>query len=286
MAMRCKNLFKGSQRPAGCPKARALLLAIVVTLLSGCGPAIHELKSPVAAPARFSEPGTSPLPDRWWLTFEDTVLNTLIDQALSNNFSLKTAWDRLSQAEAEARSAGADLFPTLDAEAETSRNRFREDGQTSEGHSYSLGLTASYELDLWGRIRSSRDAAAFDAKAGREDLRTAALTLSAQVAGTWYQLVEQYGQLDILSDQIVTNNQVLELVTLQFRTGQVGIADMLQQQQLVESNQGGKGPGRGPGQGARTPVGDSSRIFPSPACGATGFQAVKPARHAANGSAG
>lgn len=240
MTIRCKNLFQGSQRPAGCPRARALLLAIVVTLLSGCGPAIHELKSPVAAPARFSDPGTSPLPDRWWLTFEDTVLSTLIDQALSNNFSLKAAWDRLSQAEAEARSAGADLFPTLDAEAETSRNRFREDGQTREGHSYSLGLTASYELDLWGRIRSSRDAAEFDAKASQEDLRTAALTLSAQVAGTWYQLVEQYGQLDILSDQIVTNNQVLELVTLQFRTGQVGIADMLQQRQLVESNQGEK----------------------------------------------
>ena len=240
MAIRCKNLFKGFQAPAGCPKARALLLAIVVTLLSGCSPAIHELKSPVAAPARFSEPGTSPLPDRWWLTFEDAVLNTLIDQSLSNNFSLKTAWDRLSQAEAEARSAGADLFPALDAEAGVSRTRYREDGQTSNSHGYSLGLAASYELDLWGRIRSSRDAAAFDAKASKEDLRAAALTLSAEVADTWYQLVEQYGQLDMLDEQIATNKQVLELVTLQFRTGQVGIADMLQQRQLVESNRGEK----------------------------------------------
>ena len=168
------------------------------------------------------------------------MLNSLIDQALANNFSLKTAWDRLSQAEAEARSAGADLFPTLDAEVENSRNRYREDGQTSEGHSYSLGLTASYELDLWGRIRSSRDAAVFDMQASEQDLQAAALTLSAQVAGTWYQLVEQYGQLNVLDAQIVTNQKVLELVTLQFRTGQVGIADMLQQRQLVESNQGEK----------------------------------------------
>ena len=168
------------------------------------------------------------------------MLSGLIDQALVNNFSLKTAWDRLSQAEALARSAGADLFPTLDAEVENSRNRYREDGQTSEGHSYSLGLTASYELDLWGRIRSSRDAAVFDMQASEQDLQAAALTLSAQVAGTWYQLVEQYGQLDVLDAQIVTNQKVLELVTLQFRTGQVGIADMLQQRQLVESNQGEK----------------------------------------------
>jgi NodT family efflux transporter outer membrane factor (OMF) lipoprotein len=238
--MRCKGLFKGTQPPAGRLLARAILIAVVVTLLSGCGPAIHELKAPVAAPARFSEPGTSPLPDKWWGSFDDPVLNTLMDQALTNNFDLKTAWDRLSQAAAEARSAGADIFPTLDAEVENSRNRYREAGQTSEGHSYSLGLTAGYELDLWGRIRSSRDAAVFDMQASEQDLQAAALTLSAEVAGTWYQLVEQYGQLDILDEQIVTNNQVLELVTLQFRTGQVGIADMLQQQQLVESNQGEK----------------------------------------------
>ena len=240
MVIRYKNLCKDFQPPAGCWRARVLLLAIVATLLSGCSTAIHELKAPVVAPARFSESGNSPLPDRWWVSFEDPVLSGLIDQALANNFDLKTAWDRLSQAEALAHSAGADLFPALDAEVENSRNRAFEDGQTIEGHSYSLGLTASYELDLWGRIRSSRDAAAFDVKASQEDLRTAALTLSAEVADTWYHLVEQYGQLDILNEQIVTNEQVLELVTLQFRTGQVGIADMLQQRQLVESNRGEK----------------------------------------------
>ena len=240
MTIPCNNLFKRSPQPAGRSWARALVLVMLVTLISGCSMAIHDFKTPLAIPAQFSESGTSPLPDRWWESFDDPVLNGLIDQALTNNFDLKTAWDRLSQAEAEARSAGADLFPTLDAEVENSRNRFREAGQTGNGHSYSLGLTASYELDLWGRIQSSRDAAAFDAEASKEDLRAAALTLSAQVAGLWYQIVEQYGQLDLIDAQIVTNKKVLELVTLQFRTGQVGIADMLQQRQLVESNQGEK----------------------------------------------
>ena len=240
MAIRCKYLYKGFQAPTGRWRARALLLVILAILLSGCSMATQDLKTPLAVPAQFSESGTSPLPDKWWEFFKDPALNTLIDQALANNFSLKTAWDRLSQAEALARSAGADLFPVLNAGADTSKNRFRESGQTGDSSSYTLGLVASYELDLWGRIRSGRDAAAFDARASAEDLRTAALTLSAQVAGTWYQLVEQYGQLDILNEQIVTNNQVLELVTLQLRTGQVGIADMLQQRQLVESNRGEK----------------------------------------------
>ncbi|MDX2455410.1 TolC family protein, partial [Desulfosarcina sp.] len=213
---------------------------IVVTMLAGCSTVNHELKTPLELPVQFSESGSSPLPDRWWLSFEDTVLSGLIDQALSNNFSLKTAWDRLNQAEAEARIAGADLFPALDAEAGASGTRYREDGRNSNSREYSLGLAAIYELDLWGRIRSSRDAAVFDMQASEQDLQAAALTLSAQVAGTWYQLVEQYGQLDMLDEQIVTNEQVLELVTLKFRTGQVGIADMLQQRQLVESNRGEK----------------------------------------------
>ncbi len=240
MAIRYKYLFKGFQTPAGRSPARALLLAILATLLSGCSIAIHDLKPPLVIPAQFSESGNSSLSDKWWESFEDSVLNGLIDQALANNFDLKIAWDRLSQAEAEARSAGADFFPTLDAGADTSKNRFRESGQTGDSSSYTLGLTAGYELDLWGRIQSGRDAAALNAEASKEDLQTAALTLSAEVADTWYQLVEQYGQLDILNEQVNTNNQVLELVTLQFRTGQVGIADMLQQRQLVESNQGEK----------------------------------------------
>lgn len=219
-------------------RLRALVFMMLAVLISGCSTANHDVKAPLSVPVRFSESGHSPLPDQWWVSFGDPVLSGLMDQALVNNFSLKTAWNRLSQARALAKSAGADLFPVLDAEVEGSQNRSFESGQTTEGRSYSLGLAVSYELDLWGRIQSSRDAAAFEAQASEQDLQATALTLSAQVAGTWYQLVEQYGQLDILDEQIVNNRKALELVNLQLRTGQVGISDMLQQQQLIESNQG------------------------------------------------
>lgn len=109
---------------------------------------------------------------------------------------------------------------------------------TDSSQSYSLGLAASYEIDLWGRIESSRTAAELDAQASAEDLQTAALTLSAQVATTWFQLLEQRGQIEILKQQIHTNEQTLELISLQFRTGQVGIADVLQQRQVVETQRG------------------------------------------------
>jgi len=240
MANPYENTIKDFQRPAVLPSIRTLLLAMLAMWALGCSTANHEIKAPVAVPEQFSQLGVSPLPDKWWLSFEDPILNTLMDHALAGNFTLKTAWDRLRQFQALAEMAGADLYPALDAEAGASGTRFREEGQTGDGRSYTLGLVASYELDLWGRIRSIRDAAIFDAAAGAEDLRTAALTLSAQVAVTWYQLVEQHGQSDMLDEQIKTNEQVLELVTMKFRTGQVGIADMLQQRQLVESNRGEK----------------------------------------------
>lgn len=240
MTILCNHSCNTAPKPSARPWINALVLVALAALISGCSIASHTPRTPLEVPARFSQSGESTLPDQWWLSFGDPVLNSLMDQALANNFDLKTAWDRLRQAEALARSAGADLVPTLDTAVENSRNRYREDGQTTQGHSYGLGLSAGYELDLWGRIRSSRDAAAFEAQASAQDLQAAALTLSAQVAGTWYQLVEQYGQLEILAAQIINNEKVLELVTLQVRTGQVGIADMLQQQQLVESNQGEK----------------------------------------------
>lgn len=220
--------------------ARLLMIVLLTVWLAACTLPLQENKAPIKLPKQFSTSGYKPLPEKWWLAFGDETLDKLIDQAMVGNLNLQSAWDRLNQAEAVARRAGADLVPFLSAEVGTSRTRIRENGHTSDLHGYALGLVAGYEVDLWGRIRSSRDAAVLDARASAEDLRAAALTLTAQVASTWYQLVEQYGQLKLLDSQISTNEKVLELVTLQFRTGQVGIADVLQQRQLLESNHGEK----------------------------------------------
>lgn len=219
-------------------KGKILILAAASVLAGACAPALPERPVPVELSLPFSASGTAPLPERWWQAFADETLARLIDQALESNLSLQSAWDRLEQARATARRAGADLYPSLDGEARAAETRSREDGVTGTRETYSLGIAAGYEVDLWGRIRSSRDAAALDARASAENLKTAALTLSAGVAATWYQLVEQYGQVRLLNEQLDINDKVLELITLQFRTGRVGIADVLQQRQLVESNRG------------------------------------------------
>jgi NodT family efflux transporter outer membrane factor (OMF) lipoprotein len=219
-------------------KGKILILAMASALMAACAPALPERPAPIDDSMPFSVSGDAPLPERWWRAFDDDALAGLIDRALEGNLSLQSSWDRLEQARAVARRAGADLYPSLDGEARASETRGRQDGLTRTRENYSLGIAAGYEADLWGRIRSSRDAAALDALASAEDLQAAALTLSSRVAATWYQLIEQYGQTRLLQDQLDINDKVLELITLRFRTGRVGIADVLQQRQLVESNRG------------------------------------------------
>ena len=208
-------------------------------LLWGCSFTPHEKPSVgFTLPDTFSQNGQAVMTDKWWQDFNDPILNTLVDKALGNNFSLKAALNRLQQAEATHRVTASDLYPTLNGTASADTDRTRASNSTSGSQSYLMGFTASYEVDLWGRIRSLTEAAQLDVLGSSMDLETAAITLSSQVASTWYQLCEQRKRLGVIDQQIITNKKALQIIRLQFRTGNVGIADVLQQQQLIESNMG------------------------------------------------
>lgn len=215
-----------------------VLLSALLLFAPGCTSSTAKPPAPVEIPAFFSTAGAAPLPQKWWEAFADPDLNRLVEDSLAGNLTLQVAWERLRQAETVARQAGAALRPTLSGDGSAAVGRARTNGETQSGRDFSLGLLARYEVDLWGRVRSVREAAALNAQASAEDLHTAALSLAAQVAATWYTLVEQTGRLELLDLQIATNLSVLELVTLRFRTGQTGIADVLQQRQLIEANRG------------------------------------------------
>jgi len=217
--------------------AVTVLIMLLLTALLGCQPAEHSLPPDlINLPETFSQSGDQPLEDRWWLLFGDPELNSLIDEALGNNFSIRSTWDRLRQAEQSAIKAGVNLWPGITYDADARRGvRDTQAGRTYSTN-YSAGLIASYELDLWGRVRSVQQAAALDAEAARENVAAAAITLSAAVARTWYQLAEARLQQEVISKQIGTNEKVLEIITLQFRQSNVGASDVLRQRQLVESS--------------------------------------------------
>ncbi len=176
--------------------------------------------------------------NQWWEEFNDAELDMLIDTALSGNFTLKEAWSRLNQARALAVQAGAALYPDLTGTAGASYERERTQNgsvNTESNDNYSLGIVSSYELDLWGRIRSGRESALLETSAVREDLNAAAMTLAAEVANRWINILSQKMQKQLLKRQLKTNLLYLELTELRFRNAMVSALDVYQQKQIVES---------------------------------------------------
>ena len=192
---------------------------------------------PVEVSDSFSTTGTSPLSEKWWRAFGDDELDSLIEIALTNNFDLQTTWDRLAQTEAIARKNAANLRPQADLEAFFRRRRQENQDLTTYSSLYTLGIAASYEVDLWSKLRSLQNASELDAEAGRDAVDTAAITLAASVANTWYQLGENKALVRIEREQIETNKKVLDIVTVQFRKGVASAADVLRQRQLVASTE-------------------------------------------------
>lgn len=174
------------------------------------------------------------IPDRWWESLKAPELNNLIEEALGENLELREAWARLKQARATAVQAGSNLYPDLSLSGESSIRRQESDQGTDNTESYLLGLASSYELDLWGRIRSEREAALLAESATREDYNTAAMTLAAEVATRYVEVLSQRRQKQLLEEQLKANRTYLELVELRFFKSMVSALDVYQQKQIVE----------------------------------------------------
>ncbi len=217
-----------------------LCLAFLLLCASGCAlrGALDRSEPPVALPAAFSGSGAEAGPDRWWTAFRDPALNALVEQALANNLDLRGAWARLRQAAALSRQAGAARYPEVNAEAGGSRMRTETAGATVRSNLFSLGLAASYELDLWGRVRSAARAAKLDERASRDDLETAAISIAGTVGDVWYSLVEQRRQIRLLNEQINASKTFLDLVERRFAEGLASALDVYQQRTQLANTRG------------------------------------------------
>ncbi len=211
--------------------------SLLAILLFGCYSPPPQTPEPLfELPGTFSQTGEQQLEDKWWQTFNDPQLNKLVEAGLRHNFSLQAAFYRLKQAEATCRKTSSKLQPSISTANSFTTSRSRINEKTSSGQSLSLALAASYEIDLWGRISSLAEAAELDMLESEMALQTAAITLSSQIASTWYQLSEQRLQLKLLQQQYQTTSKTLQIIRLKFRTGKVGIEDIFQQEQLLENN--------------------------------------------------
>lgn len=230
-------------RPRNLVPAGAWTLVLTLVVAAGCVHATRSGPPPVRLPETFSRSGSGPMPEPWWRDLGDPVLAGLIEQALGEQPGLLAVWARLEQAQALARKAGAGLWPTLDARGQASRTheRFEAPGGRATSRSAAdlfLGAAAAYELDVWGRVRATREAALQDAHAAGAQVQVAALTLSAQIATVWFEWAAQRALVALWERQAVLQSNMLRLVEARFERGQVGAADVLRQRQVLESVHG------------------------------------------------
>ena len=234
---------------------RVLLSAAFCLVLTACAPFAPTPRdvAPVGLPSTFSTPvpadGATPAQsappsgivhrsDRWWLELASPELDRLMETALSDSFDVGVAFARLAQSEAAARQAGAALFPALDLDggAAHKRQSTRPDSSTrrieNAGEPLSLGLAAGYELDLWGRVRSTDEAARLSARASADEARSALMTVAASVADTWAALLGVRAEQAVLERQIRTNRDLVDIQLTRYANAQNAGLDVLQQEEV------------------------------------------------------
>ncbi|MFP5393016.1 MAG: efflux transporter outer membrane subunit, partial [Gammaproteobacteria bacterium] len=223
---------------------------LAAMILAGCSN-VPELKSPALdVPAAFKEssapvlaadgtrwqvaqPAEAQPRGRWWLAFGDDALTALIDEATAANASLQVAAARVKQARAITGSAEADRIPQVDAGIGAQRARpstlalgLPEGSDVARASTYSARLTASYEVDLFGRVGASVEAARADAAASEATFRSVLLSLQADVAQTYYRLRAIDAELATLRRTVELREQSVKISQSRFDNGDIGEFDL------------------------------------------------------------
>jgi outer membrane protein, multidrug efflux system len=220
---------------ASCP----LILGACLGVLTACtlGPRYHRPDIP--APEAWLTPSDASAQQwptsEWWRGFESRDLNELIGQAQRANDDLRAAIARVKQADAQRRIAGAPLLPALDAHAQATRARAAVSGGGAEvtGNDFSPLLSASYELDFWGKNRAALAAASAAARASRYDRTTVELAVMAGVATSYFQALELRDRLGVAEANLANAAKVLEGLRLERTAGTATALDVAQQETVV-----------------------------------------------------
>ena len=174
---------------------RNTLLMSVAALLAACavGPD-YEVPKTEAAPfvaAQAAAVSEQPFEAAWWKQFQDPVLDSLIERALTDDLDLKIALARVEESRAYLGGAKRDRWPGVTAGVSRTESKQQQPLFTTdrvETESYSAGLATLWELDLFGRVRRGVQAAGADADAAVSDLRDAQVLISAEVARNYVEL--------------------------------------------------------------------------------------------------
>ena len=204
--------------------------------MSACSPIKTVTPEEMDFPSVFIQDAQQNWPVSWWQTFNDVQLNQYVEQALLNNYSLQAAAARVAQSSSLLSQQRSNFIPELDANLGRTRN-WQESGSSepSASNNWSAGLSASYEVDLWGSIRASAQQAEFNVSASQAAYRTLANTVAAQVSSAWLGLRKETENLALLVSQQERTSKSLQVIERRQAKGQSSLTDVLQQMQLQES---------------------------------------------------
>jgi NodT family efflux transporter outer membrane factor (OMF) lipoprotein len=170
---------------------------------------------------------------QWWHGFGSPRLDELIAEAERSNDDLAGAVARVQEADAQVRIAGAPLFPTIDVGATATRERTFTGAGSSIGNIFNPQITASYELDFWGKNRALRAAARATAVASRYDQETVALTVVSSVAGTYFQALQFRDRIQVAQQNLENGQKILRGLQLEQSAGIATGLDVAQQETAV-----------------------------------------------------
>jgi len=173
----------------------------------------------------------------WWKDFENPELDRLIETALGANFDLRGAYARLKQAQAFSKISASEMLPQVSASAGYDHKKTDSSASTggSTSNTFSLGLAASYELDLWGKVRSQKEADRLYMNESRELYKSAAMTVAAEIAESWIDIIATRKEIAFVNETIKANESLLGAMQLRFEKSHATALDVLQQKQALAS---------------------------------------------------
>lgn len=210
-------------------------------LLAGCVSAPMDTPlhaEPLVMPEQWQAPQRSSgdaQSEQWWRSFGSAELNRVVEQARVQSLDVQAAVARVAQFRAQADQAQANTYPEVNADLGAARARTLGRSASSDGLRWRSALTASYELDLWGRLRSGSTAAQASWQASIFDSETVRLSVTAAAANAWLQCVALRERVSMAQQNLQIAERLLQLVEAKVRFGAATPLDLAQQRRLVAS---------------------------------------------------
>jgi NodT family efflux transporter outer membrane factor (OMF) lipoprotein len=213
---------------------------IVVSCLTGCTLQASRPPTPTL-PENFTQVGAATVarwPSRdWYRDFDSAELDGLIDQAVANNLDLQAAHWRIQQALERARQAHAGLYPNVDALGNINYLQGHSRAGGLHETDWSALLSASYEIDFWGKNRAAEDSARNSLVASRADRDTLALTTLAAVANEYFQLLSVRERLELARANVEAARKLADIVASRFGAGLANPAEVAAQRAALAAAQ-------------------------------------------------